>query len=86
MEALASPAGIPANSGLLGGNNAAIPQDPIITVIWARFQRLLQTNSTIDMNIPSVKEHLDYLSAPTAPTPVVLAAGREAQVLAGIPQ
>jgi hypothetical protein len=86
IEALAT-TGLPSGSSLVSpAPTTAIPPDPLITVFWARFQRVLQTGSAIDMNLKSVGDALDYMTAPTAPTPVVLADGRATQIRAGVPQ
>ena len=85
IKALAS-TGIPANSPLLGGANAAIPADMIIAEFWETFELTQSSNTPIDTSLVSIQEGLAYLSAPTAPTPVVLAAGRAAQISLGIPQ
>lgn len=79
--------GIPANSPLLGGSNAAIPQDPIIAEFWATYELSTQVNGPVDPNLVSVQEGLTYLVTPTAPTPPVLAsASRIAQIQSGIAQ
>jgi hypothetical protein len=86
IKALASSAGIPASSTLLGGTNEAIPQDIVIAEFWDTYERSQSLVKDINPNAPSVQEGLAYLTAPTAPTPVVLAAGRAAQISAGVAQ
>ena len=79
--------GIPVGSTLVSPPpTTAIPQDAEIAEFWAAWELAVQTASMIDLNLASNQRGLAYLSAPTAPTPIVLAAGREAQILQGIPQ
>ena len=86
IKALAT-TGIPANSPLLGGSNAAIPQDAIIAEFWATYTLSTQVNSPVNPNLVSVQEGLAYLVTPTAPTPAVLASSaRIAQISNGVAQ
>ncbi|MGF7131895.1 hypothetical protein P3T40_003378 [Paraburkholderia sp. EB58] len=64
----------------------AIPVDPVIAEFWATYQLAVQSNAKIDPNLDSIQEGLTYLSAPTAPTPPIIAASRIPQISAGIAQ
>ncbi len=86
IKALASSAGVAANSPLFGGSNPAYPQDAMIAEFWSTYELAAQVNSSIDPNLVSIQEGLQYLSAPTTPTPAVITASRIPQILAGTPQ
>jgi hypothetical protein len=73
--------GIPAS-----GITAAIPVDPLIAEFWETFQLAVQTGSMVAPRLQSIQDGLAYLCAPNAPTPVVLSAGRAAQISQGIAQ
>lgn len=57
---------------------------------WDTYQRAERTGTPIDPNSPAVQAGLGYLTLATNATPIagagILAAGRMASILAGIPQ
>ena len=86
IKALASPAGIPEKSALMGGTNAAIPQDAVISEFWDTYLLAVQTNSMISPGLTSVQEGLAYMTAPTSPTPQIFTVDRIPEISAGSPQ
>ena len=63
--------------------------DPDVIEFWATYQLAVQTNTTIDPNLISVQEGLDWLATPTTATPAgpgILATSRITQILNGVQQ
>ena len=63
--------------------------DLIVVEFWATYQLAAQLNNTIDPNLISVQEGLDWLATPTTATPAgpgILATSRITQILNGVQQ